>query len=318
MGWELKEGKIESTDDDLLKVISNALTSKSYKKTSYKFALMKSILDNLFNANDKLEIGFDDLSYTFLHIFWNIISKYNLPQIVYGKNQEMSSIEKSIYILLEKNPLQKGLDFESLSNIVKSEYLNYNRKEVSKYVIGALYSEFNKQIFGFSKDENIIYFTKESYEILLYNKSIIEKINYYSWIMWIEDELNRRGISVGNIATKLDSSTKRKNLSKFKGLLTNMKDSNVCFYCGKSLKDDKIHVDHFIPWSFVKNDDIWNFVISCKGCNSSKNNHLASTIYFEKLLKRNSQENLKEFENNIINLYNAAVNNGLKKWINKI
>lgn len=35
-----------------------------------------------------------------------------------------------------------------------------------------------------------------------------------------------------------------------------------------------MHVDHFIPWSFVKDDKIWNFVLSCPTCNVKKNNRV--------------------------------------------
>jgi CRISPR/Cas system Type II protein with McrA/HNH and RuvC-like nuclease domain len=36
----------------------------------------------------------------------------------------------------------------------------------------------------------------------------------------------------------------------------------------------KIHVDHFIPWSFVKEDKMWNFVLSFPESNERKNNEI--------------------------------------------
>lgn len=34
------------------------------------------------------------------------------------------------------------------------------------------------------------------------------------------------------------------------------------------------YVDHFIPWSFVKDDRIWNFVLACPRCNLKKHDNL--------------------------------------------
>ncbi len=43
---------------------------------------------------------------------------------------------------------------------------------------------------------------------------------------------------------------------------------NKCFYCGKPVIKKTVEVDHFIPWSFMKDDQIWNFVLACPECNN--------------------------------------------------
>lgn len=51
----------------------------------------------------------------------------------------------------------------------------------------------------------------------------------------------------------------------------------------------KIHVDHFIPWSFVKEDKIWNFVLSCPTCNERKNNRIPTRDYLLRIEDRNRE-----------------------------
>ncbi|MFT8323076.1 MAG: HNH endonuclease domain-containing protein [Bacillus sp. (in: firmicutes)] len=63
-----------------------------------------------------------------------------------------------------------------------------------------------------------------------------------------------------------------------------------CFYCGKEIKrKNAAHVDHFIPWSFVQADQLWNLVISCSACNLSKNDKLAEQKFLTRLIDRNEQ-----------------------------
>ena len=79
--------------------------------------------------------------------------------------------------------------------------------------------------------------------------------------------------------------------------ITNLIKDDTCFYCGKKLQTG-IHVDHFIPWSFVKDDKIWNFVLSCPACNLKKNNKIPSPDYIVKIEERNKR--IQQVENVII------------------
>ena len=43
-------------------------------------------------------------------------------------------------------------------------------------------------------------------------------------------------------------------------------------YTGGSLEKGKYAVDHFIPWSFVANDELWNLIPTNTSSNSKKSN----------------------------------------------
>ena len=40
------------------------------------------------------------------------------------------------------------------------------------------------------------------------------------------------------------------------------------------LVDQKISVDHFVPWQYVAHDELWNLHPTTKSINSSKSNNL--------------------------------------------
>ncbi|MEH7158953.1 HNH endonuclease domain-containing protein [Neobacillus drentensis] len=108
-------------------------------------------------------------------------------------------------------------------------------------------------------------------------------------------------------------------------------DKENCFYCGKVINKEKRNndVDHFIPWSFIQNDNLWNLVIACQKCNTQKSDNIAEEKYLDNLLIRNqelSREIEKESnlitnyrEEKLIQLYSYSIYNGYSEiWTPKI
>jgi len=48
-----------------------------------------------------------------------------------------------------------------------------------------------------------------------------------------------------------------------------------------------IHVDHFIPWSYIFEDELWKLVLSCRDCNLKKHSSLPPKQFVKLLMKRN-------------------------------
>lgn len=316
MSWDSKNGELIKKDEseEFMNFIIGCLNTTYGKTTTYKFGLIKSILDNLFNIDfDDYKLTFNELSYTFCKMYWNLVSKYQLPQKQGKSDDDKSSIEILIYDLISKYSLINNVDFDSLNEKCKEIYLKDGYKIFKKYVVGALYSDFKGKIYGFDKKKEFIYFSRESYDFLVMNKNVIEKVNYYSWILWTEKLLDSWNKGTNNVGIKLDNSTKRNSLLEFKNELFG-KDDKICFYCGKTISFKNCHIDHFIPWVFVKDDKIWNLVISCNKCNLSKNDKIPSMFYLNKLLDRNKRILNINYEEKITYLYKSALFNGYKKW----
>ena len=98
---------------------------------------------------------------------------------------------------------------------------------------------------------------------------------------------------------------------------------NKCFYCGKPVTKLNVEVDHFIPWSFIKDDQLWNFVLACPTCNSKKRDKLAQDYFLNKITERNEIMIEKNNSNadsarRIKMIYNWAQNNGYNEiWTPK-
>ena len=87
--------------------ILNCLNTTAYKTTSYKYGLLKAVLDNLYNC-DNYRLSFDELLLTFAKIYWNIIVKYDLPQKQMSTQGNLSSMEIIIMISIKMNLIQKA------------------------------------------------------------------------------------------------------------------------------------------------------------------------------------------------------------------
>ncbi len=48
------------------------------------------------------------------------------------------------------------------------------------------------------------------------------------------------------------------------------KSATVCYWCEESLKDKKIHIDHYYPIALGGEHTLGNLVVSCSKCNRSK------------------------------------------------
>ncbi len=92
------------------------------------------------------------------------------------------------------------------------------------------------------------------------------------------------------LISKIESSERHKgSLERYKLIL--LKHFDTCFYCNNTLSTEKqmIHVDHFIPWSYVFEHELWNLVLTCRGCNLKKHSSLPSEKFIYKLVERNNE-----------------------------
>ena len=150
----------------------------------------------------------------------------------------------------------------------------------------------------------------------------LEKLNYYAWARFLE-QINDDNVLM-RVIDKLELATpKREDLSVYREILRKEFEEDTCFYCGKKLGKN-IHVDHFIPWSFVKDDKLWNFVLSCARCNERKSNKLPKQDFLIKIEQRNKgiqvvdniivQKDFERYSQDLLNrMWKYAKMSGLKE-----
>ena len=287
-GYLLKEYQIDNnfhSDDELWSAVNNLFSTRTRFTTSYKFCFLKSVLDNIYNVNEKLELSMVDIFSRFTELYWNLIVKHHLQQMRQGRAAN-SAIFNLIETIKADNFVVDEMPFERLNQFEKEKLIAGAVKDCSRYVVGALCADFKYIIYGFNKQKTKIQFNYFAYMFLLKYAYVIGKLNYFEWIKFLE-AVNDKELAY-DIAGCLDDSSQRTDLSKYRSFLMQDLHKHTCFYCGSEL-NGACEVDHFIPWSFVKDDRLWNFVQSCKKCNGSKSDKLTAPQYMGLIVQRNQE-----------------------------
>ncbi len=297
MSWDQKTGKIlrEKVSEDEYWELFNYVFSDACRKTNtYKFGLIKAILDNIFNAAyDGMywSISYRDIFSKFAENYWNLVVKYELRQMRNNGKSDYSYLEQIFMDAVEDDPVLNEIDFSSIEDKTRQKIIQNVSTKCRRNVIGALYSDLDGLVYSFDISKGSVMdgllFSYEAFNFLTKYKMELEKLNYYSWAKYLET-INDESVVV-RLLEKLELATpKRNDLSVYREVLRKEFEEKTCFYCGKKLSSE-IHVDHYIPWRFVKEDNLWNLVLSCSKCNLKKNSRLPAKATLDQIIQRNKK-----------------------------
>ena len=144
-------------------------------------------------------------------------------------------------------------------------------------------------IWGEAKKDKYIIVKEEWCRYLKYNFKILQGWTYYKLVCFLQ----KRNPNVPAIAMKLEAPVKR-NLSSatkiWKAVIEKSQVKDI--YTGLEFNEENfkehgvLSIDHFIPWSFVLHDQMWNLVPTFKNVNSSKSDKLVPYgAYIDKFAK---------------------------------
>lgn len=99
--------------------------------------------------------------------------------------------------------------------------------------------------------------------------------------------LQRRNPTVPGISNKIYPPQERKLTAATSYWKYMIERGNVRdIYSGEILATKGLSIDHFVPWSYVASDELWNLIPTEKSINSSKSNNLPDwDVYFGRLAK---------------------------------
>lgn len=306
------------SDDEMWSAFAYLFSPKAKHSASYKYGFLKAILDNLYNTDENLVLTFDQLFSKFAEIYWNLVLKHHIRQNPSTKDGKITVLEHALFDTKHKFSIAEGVPFEGLTAEMNMYVCKKVKQGCKENVVGALYGDLQEMFYSFDKKGEWIRLNPNMYEFVCKHKSAIEKLNYFEWAKYLE-RVNTDDV-MDHLLTKIDESAKRSNLDYYRQILFD-EFENKCFYCGKTVTEKSVHVDHFIPWSFIKDDNLWNFVLACPRCNESKNDKLAPRTQLDLLVSRNEKiiierPNLASMQNyqaqRLIKIYSWAADNGYK------
>lgn len=269
------------------------------QSASYKPLWLMGILEEIKKGNREISfktIGCHMVSkvwYPILHCKLSFGYQDSLPRIVKSLNEKLKikpdekvnvifkylmdmdekEILKEIKVLFEMVP------YRLLSPFYKIIDKNFNKgmREQTAQDATAFYQ--------FIEDGKSILIGKAWFNYMTANQVIIQAWIEYSFIYYLQ----KKNPNVPAIPLKLNPPDKRNlgdatKLWTYYGSCRPLKDIyiNKNFSEGAMNEYGSLSIDHFLPWSFVLHDEIWNLLPSFKNINSSKNNDLPNLeIYWK-------------------------------------
>ena len=145
------------------------------------------------------------------------------------------------------------------------------------------------EIYRNSDEENCIRIREGWDDYLKYNYKMIQGWVYYKLVCFLQ----KRNPNVPGIAMKLEAPVNRKLTTQTKIWTSIIERKNIIdSYTGLPFTKENykehgnLSMDHFIPWSFVLHDQMWNLVPTFKNINSQKSDNLFNyEDYIEGLAK---------------------------------
>ena len=129
-----------------------------------------------------------------------------------------------------------------------------------------------------------------------------------AWILWhLARHLQGLNPNVPAITVKLDEDSKPKIQQQkafWRLAMTVSAGSHACIYTGEIIDARNFALDHYVPWSFIAHDNMWNLVPVSNAGNAAKSNNLpCGSEYFDEFV---------DMQHRAIKTLHALPNN--KKW----
>jgi hypothetical protein len=326
----MKSIRNESAGFDSLDTV---VFSRMFKnvKNSYKFYWLLAILDHLNESEDSM-ISLDELALRMLSLVWYPLNFYKLS---FGKQDSFKflAIEISSYITVDNRTNAPSL-YKQVQSLPKgiADKLKYSikivlRRWVTFRFLSPFYPEqlkgvkdqrVNKLIKDLSNDDNLTGYApyKISEESIVLSENWKAYFENHQTILrgfikfHLLEFLQMNNPTVIGLTEKLEKPHSRDlNLAKLFWEKYLKSEYSTCIYSNIAIPGVRMSLDHFIPWSYVAHNKVWNIIPTTKSVNSAKSNSLPDLdLYLDPFcrmhfravnfhVKANNQKELEDYYN---------------------
>lgn len=289
-------------------IVDAGRLSQIYNNTTatYKFYWFVSIINLICTNSNRRVFSFDEIIAGMIAEAWYPIHYFRLS---FGKLDSLENntleIQRILGIPIDANKdyirqqILNNIDNPSIRRLVHVFTLNVPYRFLSPWIPKSSDAEVVSQSQVFTNNCPYAIFDKT----ILINNLWVDYLISYAAILkdfsfWnLAIFLQKRNPNVPDIPSKLVRPLQRTPLTRqrrFWDRFIQTKGQIQCIYTGANLTVGDYDLDHFIPWSFVVHDLLWNLIPSDSSVNSSKSNCIPSLERYLEPLARLQHEALKE------------------------
>ncbi|ABK78487.1 HNH endonuclease [Cenarchaeum symbiosum A] len=314
------------SDAEMRRIFLRILT-RGPKDNTYKFALARAMLDHCnkhysYGSDPEMasRIPYEQLAESFLKYYWHQECLFRIKQDFHI--EKMPRAVRIVRDIFEHDPAASfgradaGCKKKAQADILKRVFGHADKKTsfvVPRFQkIGGMEPRESHIFYRYSDDDQELVLYPHTYEFFAKNYGVLFRAVLLEWARFLE-----RINTLPRLVAKIESAmVRRGSLTKYVKIF---RDCSHCFYCETELEKGGIHVDHFIPWSYIFDDSVWNLVLSCPGCNISKRDSLAPRRFVGDLIVRNKdyRDRIRELELSLRQLetdrkWETEINNSYK------
>ncbi|MCP6761822.1 MAG: hypothetical protein NHB32_24430 [Fischerella sp. CENA71] len=297
----------EKVDVSVLSQIFNNTTN------SYKYLYFLSLLDILKRRNfDTLSpISFQDIIVEMLANAWY---PHNYFKLSFGTQDQIASKLDALELEITEPILKfRDTDNKLLRNTINSQNIDDIISSINRYVsyrlIRPFFAQETRGLKDYDVNQTIINLANNQFDskkpLYYFNAEDQKNCNAIilnpDWIQYLEENytivrgwaswewlnyMQQRNPSTPNVVNKLFMPQERDSLTnqtKYWKTILEYRDIE-CIYSKVKLDKNQISLDHYLPWSFVAHDQLWNLIPTTKSVNSSKSNNLPSEKYLREFV----------------------------------
>ena len=292
------------TDDEELRRKFISILTKGSKSNTYKFALARFLLDHSHKPDSSYIVSFRDIAKKFLKYYWHQECKYRIRQ-----NHDPKKIPSVVQVIRDvfKERMVDGYIPDYFKDMPQEKIKNAEA-EIIKRVFGIgkksqvvprfqrlkgqppdrnLHIRGTGDFYDYDVPSGQLKIKPEALSFFKDNYNVLTKAVFLEWSRFLE-KIN----TLPRIIEKVESEVvRRRALTAYQSIFRDQRD---CFYCNRRLDEQQTHVDHFIPWSYIFEDEAWNLVLACQDCNLKKSDSLAGLSFRNELINRN-----RDYQNEI-------------------
>lgn len=258
----------------------------------YKFFWFQAIISKVLEGRERMT--YDELINEMIANAWYMVTEYHLNL---GPKDNLESLVHYLQGISNMKPCEKKENIIHYLKQCKDKEVIKCKRVLTKNVPYRLQAPFMDKVKGkewqvsesalitkINEERRLMYYfegvngmqttiriEQEWIAYIQKNQEIIKGWLQYHMILYLQ----KRNPNVPGIADKLYPPQERKleKVKKYwKQILTLQPIKEI--YGHKLLTEKDISIDHFVPWSYVAHDELWNLHPTTRSINSSKSNYL--------------------------------------------
>lgn len=256
----------------------------SHVTNSYKFLFFQALLHsiqsispNAVGSGVKVDLG--SLVSCMIDTAKPLLEDYRLS---FGVQDRMSGILKSMIDEKSGNgeleTLKRYVPFRLLAPFFEDELCGVGDHQKNAWIARRSNESFwsaNPPLYRVDTGNGCLVLHPVWIEYIQGNFPIVKDWFMFQWLSYLQD----RNLAVPNLKHKIDPDEARKCIPKpYKDYWNKLlREREIrCPYTGSLLKPGNYALDHYIPYSYVAHNELWNLVPSLMVANSSKSDRLAA------------------------------------------